>query len=71
MYNLEQKNKFSVGEEIEVIRPGSEALNVTVLSITDEEGNDMDSCPHPKQMIYIDLGIILYPYDILRRKELD
>ena len=71
MYNLEQKNKFSVGEEIEVIRPGSEALNVTVLCITDEEGNNMDSCPHPKQMIYIDLGIILYPYDILRRKELD
>ncbi|TAH66715.1 MAG: U32 family peptidase [Anaerolineaceae bacterium] len=71
MYYLEQKNKFSVGEEIEVIRPGSEAINVTVTRITDEEGNDMDSCPHPKQIIYIDLGIILYPYDILRRKELD
>ncbi|HHT89293.1 MAG TPA: U32 family peptidase [Clostridiales bacterium] len=71
MYCLEQKNKFFVGEEIEVIRPGSEAINVTVLRITDEDGNDMESCPHPKQIIYIDVGIILYPYDILRRRELD
>jgi putative protease len=71
MYYLEQKNKFSLGEEIEVIRPGGEVYTVTVLKITDDEGNDMDSCPHPKQGIYIDLGIILYPYDILRRKEAD
>lgn len=71
MYYLEQKNKFSVGEEVEVIRPGSEPINLRVIRITDEDGYDMDSCPHPKQMIYIDLGIILYPYDILRRKELD
>jgi putative protease len=69
MYRLEQKNKFSVGEEIEVVRPGSEAIKVKVLQITDEEGNDMESCPHPKQIIYVDVGIILYPYDILRRKE--
>jgi putative protease len=70
-YNLEQKNKFSVGEIIEVIRPNSEAIEVKVERILDEEGQDMDSCPHPKQNIYVDLGIILYPYDILRRRELD
>ena len=49
MYRLEQKNKFSVGEEIEVVRPGSEAIKVKVLQITDEEGNDMESCPHPSR----------------------
>jgi putative protease len=70
-YNLEQKNKFSVGEIIEVIRPNSEAIEVKVERILDEKGQDMDSCPHPKQNIYVDLGIILYPYDILRRRELD
>lgn len=68
-YNLEQKNKFSVGDRIEVIRPNSDAIEVVVERIIDEEGNDMDSCPHPKQSIYVDLGIILYPFDILRRKE--
>ncbi len=69
LYNLEQRNKFFVGEEIEVIRPNWETITAVVKKITDEEGNDMDSCPHPKQSIYIDLGVKLYPYDILRRKE--
>lgn len=69
LYNLEQKNKFFVGEEIEVIRPNGDTLKTVVKRITDEEGYDMDSCPHPLQSIYIDLGIELYPYDILRRKE--
>lgn len=69
LFNLEQKNKFFVGEKIEVIRPGWETLKVVVQRITDEEGNDMDSCPHPQQSIYIDLGVKLYPYDILRRNE--
>jgi len=69
LYNLEQKNKFFVGDEIEVIRPNGETLTAVVKRITDEEGNDMDSCPHPRQSIYIDLGFKLYHYDILRRKE--
>ena len=37
--------------------------------ILDEEGVEMDSCPHPKQTIFIDLATKLNPYDILRRKE--
>ena len=35
----------------------------------DEKGVDMESCPHPKQQLYIDLGVELERYDILRRKE--
>lgn len=69
LYNLEQKNKFMVGEEIEVIKPNGDTLQVVVKRIRDDEGNDMDSCPHPKQSIYVDLGVELNPYDILRRKE--
>ncbi len=71
LYNLEQKNKFSVGEEIEVISPGKDMLTAVVKRITDEDGKDMESCPHPQQSIYIDLGEELKPYDMLRRKELE
>ena len=42
---------------------------MTVQRIVDEEGNDMESAPHPKQVLYIDLGQPLAMYDILRRKE--
>ncbi len=66
---LEQKNKFSVGESIEVIKPDGSTFETIVKRITDDQGNDMESCPHPSRIIYVDLGIKLNPYDILRRKE--
>ena len=69
LYHIEQRNKFSVGETIEVMKPDGQNIEVTVKRIVDENGKDMDSCPHPKQNLYIDLGIQLDKYDILRRQE--
>lgn len=69
LYSLEQRNKFSVGETIEVMKPDGRNIDVTVKAITDEEGKPMESCPHPKQKIYVDLGIPLEKLDLLRRKE--
>lgn len=69
LYELEQRNKFCVGEEIEVMKPTGENIFVTVNRIEDEEGNEMESCPHPKQKIYVDLGVELNPFDLLRKKE--
>ncbi len=69
LYRIEQRNKFSVGETIEVMKPGGENLAVKVRRILDEEGNEMESAPHPKQALDIDLGQPLDQYDILRRKE--
>ncbi len=69
LYRIEQRNKFSVGESIEVMKPDGVNITVTVQRIVDEEGNDMESAPHPKQVLYIDLGQPLAMYDILRRKE--
>lgn len=71
MYRLEQKNKFSVGEEIEVMKPDGRNITVTVKGMKDTEGNEMASCPHPQQIFYVDLGIELCEYDILRRREDD
>ncbi len=68
-YCISQRNKFSVGEEIEVMKPNGDNIEVTVKSIQDEEGNQMESAPHPKQILYIDLGIKLDRYDILRREK--
>ena len=69
LYQIEQRNKFSVGEEIEVMKPSGENLIVTVQKILDEDGNEMESAPHPKLKLLIDLGTPLVRYDILRRKE--
>lgn len=69
-YQLEQRNKFSVGEEVEIMKPNGENLIVTVKQITDENGKDMESCPHPKQKIYVDFGVELEIYDLIRKKEM-
>ena len=68
-YQIEQRNKFSVGEEIEVMKPNGENIVVTVKAIRDEKGAEMESAPHPQQILYIDLGQPLEKYDILRRRE--
>ncbi len=67
-FALEQKNKFSVGEEIEIMKPDGANVSVTVLAITDEEGNAQDSAPHPKQKLWVKLSEVPAQYDILRKK---
>jgi putative protease len=69
MYRMEQRNKFSVGEEIEVMKPDGRNLTATVQRMTDEEGKPIESCPHSKQIFYVDLGMEPDEYDILRRRE--
>ncbi len=69
MYRMEQRNKFSVGEEVEVMKPDGRNLIVQVHAIEDEEGNPQGSAPHPKQILYVDMQCELEEYDIVRRKE--
>ena len=66
---IEQKNKFSVGEMIEIMKPDGRNLQVEVKGIYDAEGQAQESAPHPKQELYIDLGVAPEEYDILRRQE--
>lgn len=68
-YGLEQRNKFSVGDTIEVMKPDGRDLEVTVQAMTDAEGTLIESCPHPKQKIFVNLGAELSPLDLLRRKD--
>ncbi len=69
LYRIEQRNKFSVGETIEVMKPNGDNIEVVVRQIINEDGKPQDSAPHSKQVLYIDLGQPLDMYDILRRKE--
>ncbi len=66
---IHQRNKFSVGETIEIMKPKGDNIEVKVRRILNEEGEEMDSAPHPKQALYVDLECTPDPYDILRRKE--
>ena len=69
MAQITQRNKFSVGEKIEVMKPDGRNLEVTVRRILNEEGEEVESAPHPQQRLYVDVGVTFQPYDILRRQE--
>lgn len=66
---ITQRNKFTVGEEIEVMKPDGRNFAVTVNAIYDEEGNSVESAPHPQQKLFVSLDAEVSEYDILRRAE--
>lgn len=68
-YRMEQRNKFSVGEEIEIMKPDGDNVTASVTAMYDEEGNEMESCPHPQQVFYVELSEKPQEFDILRRQE--
>ena len=66
---LTQRNKFSVGETIEIMKPDGRNIPVTVEAIYNEEGESMESAPHAQQRIYVKLNETPEVFDILRRGE--
>lgn len=65
---IEQKNKFCVGDKIEIMKADGSDIEANVISITDQDGVAMESCPHPKQIITIKLDQVPEAGDILRMK---
>ena len=65
---LEQKNKFSVGEMIEIMKPNGEDIPIEVLEIRDAETDvPQDSCPHACQQIKVRFSIAPEAGDIIRK----
>lgn len=63
---LEQKNKFHVGDSIEIMKPDGSNVPAVVEAMEDEEGNSMESCPHAKQRFFVRLSELPRRYDLLR-----
>lgn len=66
---LEQRNKFSVGETIEIMKPDGRNIETIVEAIFNERGEAQESAPHSKQQLLVKLSICPDKMDILRRQE--
>ncbi len=66
---MEQKNKFSVGETLEILKPDGRNLFAEVKRIRAEDGTEMASAPHAKQRLLVTLDQEAEPWDVLRRRE--
>lgn len=71
---IEQRNKFAVGDTIELMKPDGRNTPVIVKAMYNEDGEPMESCPHAKQLLWIELSgpdgdeTAAEQYDLLRVK---
>ena len=63
---ITQRNKFCVGDEIEVMRPDGENAVTVVEEIRNESGSIVESAPHPQEKLFLKLKTIADICDILR-----
>lgn len=65
----EQKNKFCVGDRLEVMKADGSNPSAIVRAIYDAEGNYMESAPHPKMELHLDADLPAVPNDVLRMQD--
>jgi putative protease len=63
---FEQRNKFSVGDTIELMKPDGRNITAQVLNMYNEDMEHVESCPHSKQVLYVELSEQPDMYDIMR-----
>ncbi len=63
-----QRNKFSVGDTIEVMTPSGETYAHTISEMYDGEGNAIESAPHATMTVQIPMRGTFPPYSMVRRK---
>ncbi len=68
---ITQRNKFSIGEEIQIMKPDGRDIPLTITSMTNGEGEQVESAPHPKETIWLNSEGLAEVGDLLRivRKE--
>jgi len=65
---IEQRNKFSVGDVIEIMKPDGSNISVTVDAMYNGNLEPVENCPHSKQEIWLELSRLPEQYDLLRVK---
>ena len=68
LVRISQRNKFCVGDTIEIMKPSGENLETVVRAMYTEEGEAVESAPHPKQVLWLELSEEAEQYDLLRVK---
>lgn len=69
LLEVEQRNRFAIGDVIEVMIPGEENFTFKVKRMLNEEFQPIDAAPHPRQKVYLSPGRELPEFSLLRRSE--
>jgi putative protease len=66
---IEQRNKVSIGDEIEIMIPGKGFIKQKIEMMTDKVGVVIESTPHPKMLYYLQMCAPVKPMDIIRKQD--
>ncbi|MEE1038922.1 MAG: U32 family peptidase [Eubacterium sp.] len=66
---VEQRNKMVLGDEIEVFGPYTDFWTQKLDYLKDEEGNDLESAPHPQQILKIRMDHPVKENFMLRKRK--
>jgi len=64
---IEQRNKFVLGETLEILSPNHENARFEVTSIENGKGEKQEAAPHPQQVLWIECPYDLKINDMIRR----
>ncbi|MBZ4644862.1 MAG: family peptidase [Petroclostridium sp.] len=66
---IEQKNRFFVGDEVEVVQPDKPFFFTQIIEeMRNEEGQAINVAPHPQMVLKIPMKVPVVPYSMLRKK---
>lgn len=64
---IEQRNKFSVGDEIEIFGPDIRHFDFKIEKLYNKKGEEIESAPHPQEIIKMKIDKDVQPYYIMRK----
>lgn len=66
---IEMRNRFKVGEQLELLSKQKNNAIITIQQIFDESGLELQECKIPKQIVFVKTNLELKEFEILRRKK--
>ena len=66
---VEQRNKMVIGDEIEVFGPGTDFFVQQLTEMYNEEGEPIESAPHPQQILKIKMAEPVKENFMLRKQK--
>lgn len=66
---VEQRNKMVIGDEIEIFGPGADFFSQKLEEMYNEEGEAVESAPHPQQILKIKMDKPVKPFFMLRKQK--
>ncbi|MGN8913438.1 peptidase U32 family protein [Anaerofustis butyriciformans] len=69
MYEIEQRNKFFIGDELELVIPREKSITFKIKEMYNEKGEAVESTPHPKERLFIKTdGVELKEFELIRKR---